>query len=182
MSSMNGARSTPIALVGLMGCGKSAVGQRVADLLEWDFHDTDTLIEEAAGQSVVEIFATAGEGTFRAHERRLVSRLDRFPRTVLALGGGMFVGEANVTGIRAASFTVWLRAAPAVLLGRMGDDPGRVRPLLQVADPLARLAELLEQRAPWYGRAHATVAVDELTVDGAAAAVVAAARGAGRCE
>jgi shikimate kinase len=171
-----------IALVGMMGSGKSAVGARVAARLGIAFRDTDHLIEQQAGRTVAEIFAADGEATFRAHERRLIDRFGDLSPTVLALGGGMFVGEENVSDIRAAVFTVWLRAGAEVLLRRMGDEPGEVRPLLQCDDPLARLRELLAAREPWYARAHAVVDVDELEVDAVAAAVIELARGRERCE
>ncbi len=181
MMSIKEAGFTTIALVGLMGSGKSAVGRRVAELLEREFQDTDALIEAAAGRSIAEIFATDGEAAFRARERQLIAGLDEMPPSVLALGGGMFVGEENVTAICSAAFTIWLQATPATLRQRLGSDPGAVRPLLRGVEPEARLTELLAQRAPWYGRAHTTVAVDGLSIDAAASAVVAAAREAGRC-
>jgi shikimate kinase len=149
-----------------MGSGKSAVGQRLATRLGRRFHDTDALIEGVAGMRVAEIFARQGEPAFRRLERELIARLPvEHAGSVLALGGGMFVGADNVAAIRAACLSVWLRISPHVALERIGPDPGAVRPLLDCADPAGRLAALDRERRPWYARAHATVDVDALGVD-----------------
>jgi shikimate kinase len=171
-----------VALIGLMGSGKSAVGRRLAARLDRPFRDTDTLIEQATGLRVAEIFARHGEATFRRHERQLIARLPAdHAGTVLALGGGMFVGAANIEAIRAACFTVWLRVSPHVALERLGREPGTVRPLLDGADPAARLEALDRERRPWYARADAWVDVDGPGVDAVVERVMELLVGAGPC-
>jgi shikimate kinase len=164
-----------VALVGLMGAGKSTVGRVVAARLGRPFADTDALIEAEAGCSIAELFAGEGEAAFRERERRWIGRISSDLRGhVLALGGGMFVGEENVARIRAAALTVWLKAEVDTLLDRLDPALAAVRPLLGGGDPRVRLAELLAARAPWYGRAHIRVSTDGQDAATVAAEVAAA--------
>lgn len=154
-------RDRAIALVGLMGAGKSAVGRILAARLGRPFADTDALIEAEAGATIAELWAAEGEEAFRARERRWIEDIPKLlSGHVIALGGGMFVGEENVARLRASTWSVWLRARLATLLARLaGDSTGR--PLLTGPDPAARLAELEAARAPWYERAHVVLDTDD---------------------
>jgi shikimate kinase len=133
-----------IVLVGLMGAGKSCIGKRLAARLGVRFVDADQEIEQAAGCSVAEIFARHGEAAFRDGERRVIARLLGEPPHVLATGGGAFMDPRTRGLVRERAISVWLRAELD-------------RPLLQVADPRGRLAELMTQRYPVYGEADITV-------------------------
>lgn len=165
----------PIALIGMMGAGKSVVGQVLAERLGRPFADTDRLIEVEAGQAIRDLFAKEGEAAFRAREQLLIDRIaESLSGYVLALGGGMFVGEANVTRIRAVAFTVWLRARVDTLVSRLGSRARIERPLLDGREgEEERLAQLLAARTPWYGRAHLKIDTDGLDVDQVAALVAA---------
>jgi shikimate kinase len=154
------APDAPIALVGMMGAGKTAVGSRLAAGLGRRFADTDLILAELAGATVAELFEREGEDAFRARERALAADLARYRRHVLALGGGMFVGEENVTLIRRQALTIWLRAEPATLIARLDRSGIAARPLLAGDEPGRRLAELLAERAPSYARAHLAFATD----------------------
>jgi shikimate kinase len=165
----------PLVLVGLMGAGKTSVGRRLAGLLRVPFVDSDTAIEEAAGMSVAEIFATLGEPAFRDGERRVIARLLAERPGVLATGGGAFIEPRTRADIKARATSVWLRADLGLLWDRVRDRPGR--PLLQAADPRAVLADLDRRRAPVY--AEADVAVDSrrsTSHESMARAIVAAVR------
>src|ERR1700756_5750053 len=84
-------RRRTIALVGLMGVGKSSVGRRLANTLGLAFRDADTEVEGAAGRSIPDIFSEFGEAEFRKGERKVIARLlDEAPH-VLATGGGAFM-------------------------------------------------------------------------------------------
>ena len=83
----------PVALVGLMGAGKSSVGRRLAAVLGVPFRDSDDEVERAAGQTISDIFASLGEPAFREGERRVIARLLDDPPHILATGGGAFVNE-----------------------------------------------------------------------------------------
>ncbi len=155
------AAERPIALVGMMGAGKSAVGRLLAARLGRPFADSDELIQAATGRSIAEIFATEGEAAFRARERRFITELPAYAGHVLALGGGMFVGAENVARIRAAARTVWLRARVETLLSRLVRAEGDERPLVAGGDAGAKLLRLLAARASWYAQADMTVDTDD---------------------
>jgi shikimate kinase len=145
----------PLVLVGLMGAGKSCIGRRLAQRLRLPFVDADREIEQAAGCSIPEIFARHGEQAFRDGERRVILRLLESPPFVLATGGGAFMDPRTRAVIREKAISIWLRADLDLLVrrtGRRGD-----RPLLQVDDPRAKLAELMTTRYPIYAEADLTV-------------------------
>jgi shikimate kinase len=155
-----------IALVGLMGAGKTAVGRRLAQRLGVDFADADAEIEKAADATIAEIFAQHGEPFFRAREREVVKRLLANPVHVLATGGGAFMDPATRALLRERAITVWLRAGLDLMLARVMRR--NHRPLLQNADPRAVLERLIAERYPVY--AEADIAVD--SVDGPADATL----------
>jgi shikimate kinase len=149
-----------IALVGLMGAGKSSIGRRLAQTLGLPFIDADAEIESAAGASIEEIFARDGEAVFRNGERRVIARLLDGPAQILATGGGAFMDPTTRDLIRERAISVWLRADLDTLLVRVARRNNR--PLLKNGDPRAVLARLIDERHPVY--AEADITVD--TVDG----------------
>lgn len=140
-----------IALVGLMGAGKSCIGRRLAQRLDLPFVDADREIEEAAGCSIEEIFERHGEQAFRDGERRVIARLLSGPPHVLATGGGAFMDPRTRAAIRERAIAIWLRADLDLLLKRVARRNDR--PLLKVADPRRRLEELIAERHPIYAEA-----------------------------
>lgn len=148
----------PIALVGLMGVGKTTIGRRLAKRLGRPFLDTDAEVETAAGRTVAEIFADFGEPAFRDGERRVIARLlDEARPVILALGGGAFMADATRALIKERAISIWLRADLETLTERVLRKPGQ-RPLLETEDPRAVMARLYEERSPVY--AQADIAVD----------------------
>ena len=146
-----------LVLVGLMGAGKTTVGQLCAERLARPFVDTDELVEAATGSTVAEIFAAEGEAGFRARERVAVVDACAAPDPlVIACGGGAVLDAGNRAALKRAGRVVWLRASPAVLSERVGSDPAR--PLL-TDGPVPTLARLAETRAAAYEDA-ADAAVD----------------------
>lgn len=145
----------PIALVGLMGAGKSAVGRRLARKLQIPFVDADEEIERAAGLAVSEIFDRFGEAHFRDGERRVIARLAQSGPCVIATGGGAFVNDETRALLLDRCITIWLDAAVDTLAERVGRTDHR--PLLRGKDPRAVLSALAEQRRPAYAQAHLTV-------------------------
>ncbi len=153
----------PIALVGLMGCGKTTVGGRVAKLLNAPFRDADAEIVEAAGLTIPEIFEKHGEAEFRRGEERVIARLLTEEPMVLATGGGAFMSPATRAAIKAAGGAVWLHADLETLLERTGRRD--TRPLLKNGDPREILSGLMAERYPVYAEAEIRV---ESTLDGSA--------------
>ena len=148
-----GAKS--IVMVGLMGCGKSAVGRRLAAKLGLPFVDADEEIEKAAGKSIEDIFAEHGEAYFRNGERKVIARLLRSGPQVLATGGGAFMSEETRRAIAESGISVWLRADLPILMRRVVKRDNR--PLLKTGDPEAVMRELMDTRYPVYAKADITV-------------------------
>jgi len=144
-----------IALVGLMGAGKSSIGRRLAQRLKVPFADADTEIEAAAGATIEEIFERHGEAAFREGERRVIARLLEGPVQVLATGGGSFMDPVTRALIREHALSIWLRADLDLLLSRVSRRSNR--PLLKAGDPRAVLERLMAERHPVYAEADITV-------------------------
>ncbi len=144
-----------VALVGLMGAGKSAIGKRLALRLGLPFVDADDEIESAAGCTIAEIFDKYGEAEFRAGERRVISRLLERPPHVLSTGGGAYMDPDTRGLMRERAITVWLRAELDVLSDRVRKRGHR--PLLRQGDPRDILAGLMAQRYPVYAEADIVV-------------------------
>ncbi len=152
-------RKKTIALVGLMGVGKSSIGRRLAAALELPFHDADDEIERAAGRSIPEIFAERGEAEFREGERRVIARLlDEAPH-VLATGGGAFANAETRALIKEKAVSVWLKADVDVLLRRVARKDNR--PLLKGRDARAVLETLARERGPAYQEADLSIETGE---------------------
>jgi shikimate kinase len=137
-----------IFLVGLMGAGKTSVGRMLAKRINRTFYDTDVEIERATGVKIPVIFDIEGEAGFRAREEKMVEKLTAMNGIVLATGGGAVLSPANRALLKRHGRIIYLRAAPEDLWRRTHRD--RTRPLLQTANPLARLRELHAQRDPLY--------------------------------
>jgi len=164
-----------IALVGLMGAGKSSVGKRLADALGLPFRDGDDEIEVAAGMTIPEIFEIYGEAQFREAERRVMTRLlTSSPIHVLGTGGGAFMNEETRALMKANSTTVWLKADVAVLARRVARKDNR--PLLQGKDPLDVLSQLAEVRYPVYAEADITIESGDMPHTATVNAILAALR------
>jgi shikimate kinase len=152
---MSGLNRT-VALVGMMGAGKSSVGKRLAARLNLPFRDADTEIETAAGCTINEIFERYGEPAFRDGERRVIARLLSEPPQVLATGGGAFIDPETRSEIKKKAVSIWIKAPLEVLLDRVVRRD--TRPLLKNGDQRQILEQLLAQREPIY--AEADLAID----------------------
>ena len=142
-----------VALVGLMGVGKSSIGRMLAERLHVPFVDTDDEIEREAGCSIPCIFEVSGEAGFRSRERRTVARLlGSAQPSVIATGGGTFVHPASRKILLERCLVIWLDADLETLGPRVA--AGRERPLLTGNEPIAALRELALRRNPSYARAH----------------------------
>jgi shikimate kinase len=144
-----------IVLIGMMGAGKTSVGKRLAVRLALPFVDADHAIEEAANQTIAEIFAVHGEAYFRDGERRVIARLLRERRQVIATGGGAFMNGETREAVAAGAVSIWLKADAEVLFERVRRRSHR--PLLQTDDPLGTMRRLIADRYPVYASADITV-------------------------
>jgi len=137
-----------ISLVGLPGGGKSTVGRHLARRLGLPFSDSDSVIEQRIHESIRSFFEREGEEPFRDIEQQVIAELCRVGRGVLATGGGVVLREANRAALHESTTVVYLRSTPEELFRRLRHDTQR--PLLQVADPFARLRQLHAERDPLY--------------------------------
>ncbi len=166
----------PIALIGIMGAGKSAVARILGEHLGTVVADLDAMIEAEEGSSVAELFERSGEALFRRRESELLSQALAAGARVVACGGGVVLDPARRALLRERTLVVWLEVSPAEAARRVGRD-GASRPLLRGSDPASELASLLAKRAPLYAEvAAARVATDGRTPDQVAAEVLEAAR------
>ena len=150
-----------IALVGLMGSGKSLIGRRLAEQLDLVFADSDQLVTKMAGVSITDIFELAGEAKFRDMEFRAIQNQLEKPPHVLATGGGAFCEPKTASLLSKNAIVVWLQANPNTLLKRIGDTTSR--PILQTGPPLEILQQLQIARAQFYRKANIHLNTDGLT-------------------
>ena len=137
-----------IFLIGPMGAGKSTVGRQLAESLGYEFRDSDREIQRRTGVDIPTIFEFEGEEGFRQRERQVVDELSQEEGIVLATGGGAVLRADNRQDLTTRGVVIYLHCSPEQQYARTSRD--RNRPLLQTADPLGRLRELMEERDPIY--------------------------------
>ncbi len=135
-------------LVGLPGSGKSTLGRALARRLGKPFLDADAELERRLGVTIPTIFEIEGEAAFRDREEAVIADIAARSGIVLATGGGVVIRAANRERLKTNGTVLYLHAEPVTLRERTRHS--RNRPLLNTADPLARLAELYAQRDPLY--------------------------------
>jgi len=150
-----------IVLIGFMGTGKSTVGKRLAQSLEWDFFDTDSVIGEVTSLSVTEIFKRYGETRFRSEERIVVARLSQQDQLVIATGGGTVVNPLNLEALARNGIIVGLHASMEAILSRIGHKNDR--PLLKGTKEA--IEKLWSERQECYAQADFTVDTSQKDID-----------------
>ena len=151
-----------IALVGMMGAGKTSVGRRLAARLGVSFRDADHEIEQAAGCTISDIFERYGEPAFRDGERRVIARLLSEVPHVLAVGGGAYIDGETRGHMKDQALTIWIKAPAEVLAARVARRDNR--PLLRVANPgerLERIKRMLADREPIYSQADLIISSED---------------------
>ena len=137
-----------VALVGMMGSGKSAIGKVISSILSVPFSDADVEIERAAKLSVPEIFERHGEKFFREKEGQVIKRLLQEKPCILATGGGAFINKKIRTSIRQCGVSVWLNADIDTLWKRVKHK--KSRPLLRTHNPRQTLENIYADRIKTY--------------------------------
>ena len=152
-----------LVLIGLMGSGKTSIGQKLAKALTLPFSDSDHEIAIAAGCSIEDFFVQYGEPAFREGEAKVIKRLLNGTSKVIATGGGAYMCPVVREKIKEKGISVWLRADLEVLLERTSRRSER--PLLKTKNPRATLKELMDLRYPIYAQADIVVESDHECID-----------------
>ena len=137
-----------VFLIGMMGAGKTTIGRLLAQAVGFEFIDADRELESRSGVLIPTIFSVEGEDGFRRREAVLLDELTQRPGIVLATGGGAVLSEDTRRRLKERGLVLYLRASGEEIHRRTRND--RARPLLQTANPRARIDELLAQREPLY--------------------------------
>lgn len=163
----------PLALVGLMGAGKTAVARILGERLGVAVADLDATIEAAEGRSIGELFEREGEAWFRRREGEVLLQALAAGARVVACGGGVVLDPEHRAFLRERCDVVWLEVSPAEAARRIGTNGER--PLLAGAPPRARLEAVLEARRPFYAEvAHRRIPTDGRTPEDVADAILTA--------
>ena len=158
----NGRHIVNLALIGFMGTGKTSVGRLAAEHLNFEFLDTDELIQAATGRTIADIFAQDGEPAFRALEQRVVQELAGRKQTLISTGGGLPTHPPNLASLKQHALVVCLWASPDKIWERVCHQSHR--PLLHDPDPRAKIRDLLAVREPFYKQADVLVNTDLRTM------------------
>ncbi len=137
-----------IFLIGLMAAGKTTIGRQLAQILNLQFYDSDLEITQKTGASVNTIFAVEGETGFRDREESMIEQLTKKQGIVLATGGGAILRPNNRQALKQNGIVIYLHTSVDTILERTKHD--KTRPLLQVANPRAKLEPLYQARDPLY--------------------------------
>lgn len=154
---------TNIALIGFMGAGKTTIARALAQKINREFVELDSLIERNAGKAITDIFSQDGEIAFRESEMRVTEKISRGRNMVIACGGGIVLNRINIDRLKKKSLVIYLSVSPEVLLQRLANTKNS-RPLLNGKDMETTIAELLEYRKPLY-KAAADIVIDTTEMD-----------------
>jgi shikimate kinase len=141
-------RNRNVFLIGLMGSGKTTIGQLLAKRLQLPFIDSDHELEQRTGVSVATIFEIEGEPAFRHREAAIIDELTNLRSIVLGTGGGAILNPHTREVLHDRGVVIYLHSTAETSYERIRRN--RDRPLLMVTDPLARLRQLYELRHPLY--------------------------------
>lgn len=152
-----------IVLVGFMGTGKSVTGRLLAQRLNMDFIELDSLIEAKEKMPIKDIFEKKGEPYFRLVEKSVVKEASSGKNVVISAGGGAILDEDNFKNLKSNGIIICLKASPETILKRTKDL--KTRPLLNVPEPKKKIEDLLKKREAYYNKADFSVDTDDLSVE-----------------
>ncbi|HEU5198031.1 MAG TPA: 3-dehydroquinate synthase, partial [Ktedonobacterales bacterium] len=173
-----------IFLTGLSGAGKSTIGRLVANLLGWQFFDTDELIAAQVGQPAGQVLSDVGEARFRRLESEALQMASLHEAAVIATGGGAVIAETNRRLIRERGLVVYLHTSVEIAWQRLAEQMRRseaadIRPLLAGDNGQSKLHALYQTRQPWYEEATLHLSTDNETPERLALQVIAGAIASG---
>ena len=146
------------------------MGKVLSNKLKMRFVETDSLIEEREHTKIANIFSEKGEKYFRKVEKEVLKDISADKGLIVSCGGGLIIDEENVSIMKRTGVIVCLKADDKTIYERVKGD--KSRPLLNVADPLKKIKELLDKRAPFYERADIFIDTVGVSPDGVADKIV----------
>lgn len=152
-----------IVLIGFMGCGKSLTSKRLAETLKREVISTDDLVAKKEGQLIETIFERSGEDYFRRIEKDIIKEISDKKGKIIDCGGGVAIDPDNVANLKKNGIVFYLWASQETIYNNIKNQ--KQRPLLNVERPLLKIAELLEERKPYYEAAGITINADNRTID-----------------
>jgi len=153
-----------LALIGMMGTGKSTIGREVAKKIKIKFIDLDKIIEKNEDQSIVELFMKKGEKYFRDIEEKTFFSLDSSEPIILATGGGAFLNKKIREDILKSYISIWLNASIETLVERVSYNINK-RPLIKVDNVTDSIKTLKKLRDPIYKEANFEIKCDQFVRD-----------------
>lgn len=153
-----------IILTGFMCTGKTSVGKKLAEILNFEYIDTDDIIEKRVGLKITEIFSKYGELYFRDVETQVIKEVSELDKKVIATGGGVVLRKENMDSLRKNGIIINLTAKPETVYERLKKQPG-VRPLLNKPNPQEEIKKLLNYREEFYKNCDLRIETDNLTIE-----------------
>ena len=159
-----------IFLIGMMACGKSKTGPKLAQLLKYKFIDLDLLIEKVAKKSISQIFEGNGENKFREYERQCLQEIIKFPSLVISTGGGIVTKNEN-WGILRQGIVVWIDLEKKYAVERLKNEMDK-RPLLKGRDLEKNYSEIFKSTESLYEQADLRIKVQNENVEQVAKRII----------
>ena len=151
-----------IFLIGPMGSGKSTIGKVLSERLEYDFYDTDKLVEKVVGKKIKEIFDQNGEQYFRLKESEELDKTRKLKNAVIATGGGIIENEKNRLFLKEEKKVIFLDSSIERQYDRTKES--QKRPLLNNGDSMKILKNLYQKRLSFYQEvSKLKISMDNLT-------------------
>ncbi len=148
-----------ISLIGMMGSGKTCIGELLAKLLNMSFVDTDEQIIKSEKTSINQIFAQKGETYFREIETATLKNVLNFNNQIISTGGGIIKSDENLSLLKEKSVVFYLKASPDILFERIKNN--KERPLLNVENMKDKIKTILQERISQYEKAQYIIVTDD---------------------
>ena len=148
-----------ISLIGMMGSGKTCIGELLAKLLNMSFVDTDEQIIKTKKISINQIFAQKGETYFREMETATLKNVLNYNNQIISTGGGIIKSDENLSLLKEKSVVFYLKASPDIIFKRIKNN--EERPLLNVENMKDKIKTILQERISQYEKAQYIIVTDD---------------------